>query len=71
MSDINPFAERPVYKEEQVITQYDLNAIRNGFIYQRAAAPWWQFEFRYRMKVGIGVIETLFRFLENNKRGDH
>ena len=71
MTKINPFAEPPVYKPDQVITPYDLVAVRNGFIYQYNTAPFWRFIFKYRMLIGIGTIDSLIRFLGNNKKGDH
>lgn len=69
MSGVDPFAQTPVYKEEQVITPYDLNAIRNGFVLQMYTIKWWEIEKKYRMKVAIGVIDALFHFLDNDKKG--
>lgn len=70
MVDIDPFAERPLYEESQVLTTYDVIAVLNGFIHQHNEIPRWRFIQRIKMRVVIEMMCSLLAWLDNGKKMD-
>ncbi len=58
-----------LHREEHVLTQNDLVAIRNGYVYQWYKASRWNLYKRFKFLVGIGVIDALIDFLLHGKLG--
>ena len=67
MGTIDP---KPVFEADQVITFYDIGAIRNGYAFQYRDAPWWNFKRKFMMRVGVGVCNELLHWLSHGKPED-
>jgi hypothetical protein len=63
----NPFEQAPVYEEDQVITIDNLIAIYNGYVYQYKQLPRWNMKRRWMLRVGMGIIQEILRWLEEGK----
>jgi hypothetical protein len=68
--EINPFEHRPLYDENQVITIYDLNAVRNGYIYRYNSTRWYRLYDRLKYLIGVAVCNELLHWLVHGK-ADH
>lgn len=67
MPDINPFASPPIFRYEEVISQADLEAIREGYILQWQRTKWYQFIRRYQFRIALGTINALFTWINEGK----
>lgn len=67
MSEINPFAQPPVFKTDQVFTFYDIEAVRNGYIYQYQGTSKYNLKRRWMLRVGVGVCNELLHWLAHGK----
>lgn len=63
----NPPDPRPVYEYDQIVTIYDIQAIRNGYIYQYNDMPWHAFSRRLMFRVGVGVCNEILRWVAHGK----
>lgn len=63
----NPPDPRPVFEADQVITIYDLIAVRNGYIYQFTRTPWFDVRKRLKFQAGVGVCNELLHWLHHGK----
>lgn len=63
----NPPDPRPVFEADQVLTFYDLMGIRQGYIAQYHATPWYQIRRRSMFRIGIGVINEQLHWLAHGK----
>lgn len=61
---------RPVFEADQVVTFYDLMAIRNGYIYRYERTPWHDFQRRFLMRAGVGFCNELLHWLHHGKPKD-
>jgi hypothetical protein len=61
------FDPRPVYEGDQVITMYDLIAIRNGYVYQYQESKWYQVVRKFKFRAGVGVINEILHWLSHGK----
>lgn len=68
MDDAN-FKPPQLHREEFVLTENDLRAIRNGYAYQCSKVPGIDFLSRFKFKVAVGTIDALLDFLANGKIG--
>lgn len=66
----NPPDPRPVYEADQVLTFYDLMAIRNGYVYQYRMTPWYKFRRRLMFLMGVGAINEMIHWLSHGKPKD-
>lgn len=67
LADVDPFAQAPMYREEQVITPRDLKRIHEGFIETYHALPWWNIVAMWRYLVGLNVVHTMLGWLSKGK----
>lgn len=65
MSDVDPFKHPPLYEEMQVITEKDLRAIRNGYLYSYLQEL--DSEERYMYRISVGVMDSLLDYLKRGK----
>jgi hypothetical protein len=63
----NPPDARPVFEADQVVTIYDLIGVRNGYIHQYQATPWFRFSRRFQFLVGVGVCNEMLHWLSHGK----
>lgn len=65
------FDTRPVYEADQVITEYDIVAIRNGYILQYNETHWWNIKRRFILRVGVGVCSEFLSWIRDGKPQYH
>ena len=58
---------KPVFEQDQVLTFYDLMALRNGYIFQYRRTPWYQFKNRLKFRAGVGVVNEMLHWLAHGK----
>lgn len=58
---------RPVFEYDQVLTAQDLFGIRNGYLYQYQATPWYRFQTRLKFLIGIGVLNEMMHWMAHGK----
>lgn len=63
----NPPDPRPVYEADQVVTLYDLMAIRGGYIEQYRRTRMWEFRRRFMLRAAVGVCNELLHWLHHGK----
>lgn len=63
----NPPDPRPVYEADQVLTLYDISAIRNGYIYQYQHLPWFELKRKWVLRIGVGVCNEMLHWLAHGK----
>lgn len=68
MSEIDPLGQPPLYEESQVITEFDLEGIRNGFILQLGLTPWYMPRERNKFTHYVYCVDLLLGWMRNNKR---
>jgi|WetSurMetagenome_2_1015567.scaffolds.fasta_scaffold542284_1 hypothetical protein len=61
---------RPLYEADQVLTMYDIMAIRNGYIMQYQNAPWYWFRKKWMFRLGVGVCNEFLHWLYHGKPVD-
>jgi hypothetical protein len=67
MSDIDPFAYRPLYEESQVVTFQELLLMYEGFILMYNTSKWYEIGERKRLRVAMGVINGIASWMKNGK----
>lgn len=63
----NPPDPRPVFEADQVLTVYDILAIKNGYWYQYRHTPWYHFTKRYQFRAAVGVCNEMLHWLAHGK----
>jgi len=59
---------KPVYEYDQVLTQQDMLALLNGFVYQFNKLPRWRVWQRLQLAVAINVTVKMIAWLKNSKQ---
>ena len=67
MVDDNPLGLPPVYEEDQVITQRDLIALRNGFTLQYNSTPIFSVSDRWKFRYFVLCMDLLIAWIDTGK----
>ena len=74
----NPPDPRPVFEHDQVVTVFDIQAIREGYIHLYQTTPWHAFNRRWMLRVGVGLCNEILHWVAHGKpqggtncKGDH
>ena len=59
---------RPVFEYDQVLTEWDLKALYNGFLFQYQHTHWWQFETRKQLAVALRVCISMMNWMKTGKQ---
>ena len=62
--------DKPLFEADQVLTFYDIYAIRNGYVFQYEKLPWYAYQKKFMFRVGIGVCNELLHWLSHGKPED-
>lgn len=58
---------RPLYEEDQVITDRQLAQMLQGLVYQYQYTRWWDWVERLKIRASIGCIQAMISWMKNGK----
>jgi len=67
MTEVNPFANPPIFRYEEVLTLADIDAIKNGYLYQWESRSWLHPIEKFKYLVAIGTCNSLFQWVHDGK----
>lgn len=65
---MDPFEYRPVFEEDQILTQTDLKSILLGYGFQYEQTKWWEFSRRIRLLIVMDSFAIILRWLQAGKK---
>ena len=58
---------RPLWEDDQVITERDLSLMLQGLVYQFTETHWWDWTERFKIRSAIGCIQSMLVWMKNGK----